>query len=274
MLLTEGGNYLKDIQNTKGDFGYQINKVGVSNVLYPITIKIKDGSLLNTIGKFTMAVSLDKHLKGINMSRLPILLSEFAEKNWIASNIKNDIYTLLKAMMDKMESDYAYVETEFDFFLKKKAPVSEYEGTMPYKCRVEADYNNLDNSYDYILNVEVPVTTLCPCSKAISDYSAHNQRGYVQVGIRFDDKIYIEDIINIVEGSASCEIYPILKRVDEKYVTEKAYENPRFVEDIVRLVSEKLNEDDRIKWFKVSSRHQESIHAHDAFACIEITKNK
>ncbi|MBC8060137.1 MAG: GTP cyclohydrolase I FolE2 [Clostridiaceae bacterium] len=262
-----------DIQNTKGDYKYKINKVGISNVLYPVTLKTKRGMSVPTIGNFSMSVSLEQDLKGANMSRLPILLSEFGENTLELSDIKKDLKTLIHAMVKKMESKDGYLEMEFEFFLKKKAPVSDFQGIMPYKCKVFGSLHlEPSTEYDFILSVEVPVTTLCPCSKAISEYSAHNQRGYVQVSLRYSDLMYIEDIIEVVESSASCDIYPILKRIDEKYVTEKAYENPRFVEDMVRLVAERLQEDNRVSWFSISSRHQESIHAHDAFAVIEITK--
>ena len=262
-----------DIQNTKGDYKYKINNVGISNVLYPIIIKNKKGMSVPTVGKISMSVSLEHDIKGINMSRLPILLSEFGENTWELGDIKKDVKAFMLAMVKKMESKDAYLEMEFDFFLKKKAPVSDFQGMMPYKCKINGNLHlEPSTEYDFILSVEVPITTLCPCSKAISKYSAHNQRGYVQVSLRYSDLMYIEDIIELVEACASCDIYPILKRIDEKYVTEKAYENPRFVEDMVRMVAEKLNADTRVSWFVISSRHQESIHTHDAFATIEITK--
>jgi len=262
-----------DIQNTKGDFKYKISKVGVSNVIYPVTLKNKKGIAVFTVGNISMSVSLERDLKGANMSRLPILLSEFGENTLEIEDIKKDIKILLLAMVKKMESRDGYFEMEFDFFLKKKAPISAAEGILPYKCKINGSLHlNSSDEYDFILSVEVPVTTLCPCSKAISQYSAHNQRGYVQVSLRYNGLMFIEDIIELVESSASCDIYPILKRTDEKYVTEKAYENPRFVEDMVRLVAEKLDEDHRVSWFEISSRHLESIHAHDAFASIEINK--
>lgn len=262
-----------DVQNIKGDYKYKIDKVGITNVLYPIILKNKKGMSVSTVGNLSMSVSLEQNLKGTNMSRLPILLSEFGENAWVLEDIKEDVKMLMLAMVKKMESKDGYLEMEFEFFLKKKAPVSHFKGIMPYKCKINGSLH-LEPSieYDYIISVEVPVTTLCPCSKAISEYSAHNQRGYVQVSIRDNDLIYIEDIIEMVESCASCEIYPILKRADEKYVTEKAYENPRFVEDMVRRVAEKLQQDNRVSWFSISSRHQESIHTHDAFASIEITK--
>jgi GTP cyclohydrolase IB len=267
---------MKDIQNTKGDYGFKINKVGVTNVIHPILFKSKEGNRVATVGNFSMYVSLEKHLKGINMSRLMILLAELNENNWEIEHLSEDMKVFLEKMLEKMNSRDGYVELSFDFFAKKKAPISEYIGLMPYKCKIEASlHKNSEDEiacYDFILMVEVPITALCPCSKAISQYSAHNQRGYVQVSLRSPELIYIEEVIELVEAESSCEIYPILKRVDEKYVTEKAYENPRFVEDIVRLIAEKLNEDERITWFKVASRHQESIHPHDAAAEIEVEK--
>ena len=264
---------MEDIQNTKGDYKYKINKVGISNMIYPISLKNKKGVPVNTVCNLSMSVSLERDMKGINMSRLPILLSETGEDTWELTDIKEEIKAFMLSMTKVMGSKDAYVEMEFDFFLKKKAPVSDFQGIMSYKCKINGSLH-LEPSmeYDFILSVEVPVTTLCPCSKAISQYSAHNQRGYVQVSVRYSDMLYIEEIIEIVESAGSCDIYPILKRIDEKYVTEKAYENPRFVEDMVRIVAEKLNQDNRVSWFNISSRHQESIHAHDAFASIEISK--
>lgn len=264
---------MKDIQNIKGDFKYKINKVGVNNVLHPVTIKTKEEKLVSTVGIFTLAVSLDSELKGINMSRLPVLLAELSDSKWVFEDLRD----ILDAMRVRMGSTDAYMDVEFDYFLKKKAPVSGFEGLMPYRCKIEAALNSGDiaasqDLFDFILSVEVPITTLCPCSKEISDFSAHNQRGYVQVSVRYNTFVWIEDIINMVEAISSCEIYPILKRADEKFVTEKAYENPRFVEDIVRLAAERLNADSRIDWFRVNSRHQESIHPHDAFAQIEVWK--
>ncbi len=264
---------MKDIQNTQGDFRFKIDKVGVSNVLHPVTLKTRDG-IMNTIGKFTMGVCLCPELKGINMSRLPIFLADFANRELAMSDIRNVIMGILETMREKLESAEAYMKIEFDYFLGRKAPVSGFEGLMPYRCKIETTLENWgqDKHFDYILSVEVPITTLCPCSKAISDNSAHNQRGYVQVSIRYNSLVWIEEIIDIVNSIGSCEIYPILKRVDEKYVTEKAYKNPRFVEDIVRLVAEKLCEDARIDWFRINSRHQESIHPHDAYAQLEAWK--
>ncbi|SNY27740.1 GTP cyclohydrolase I [Orenia metallireducens] len=261
---------MKDVQNTKGNYKFAINKVGVNNLIHPIRIKAKSGEVVATVGDFSLAVNLSKSLKGINMSRLPQLLSELNRDRFTIEDFKEDILKVLEEIKSRMESDNAYFEVEFDYFIEKQAPVSEYSGIAPYKCRIEGSL--ADGEYDLILTVEVPITTLCPCSKEISNYSAHNQRGYVKTSIRYNDLIYLEDIIKLVEEVGSCEIYPILKRVDEKYVTEKAYENPRFVEDVVRLVAEELEINPKVTWFRVSSRHQESIHPHDAYAMLESWK--
>lgn len=262
-----------DIQNTKGDYKYKINKVGINNLAYPLKVKNFKGEFINTVSQISMSVSLEKDMKGINMSRLPILLSQFGDDGLVLNDLKLDIERLLKEMLEIMSSRDSYIEIEFDYFKKKKAPVSDYAGFMPYKCKIDSKYSlERKNEFDYVLSIEVPVTTLCPCSKAISAYSAHNQRGYVNVSFRYKDSIIIEDIISIVEEASSCPIYPILKRVDEKYVTERAYENPRFVEDMVRMIADKLMEKEEIQWLSITSRHQESIHAHDAFASLEVSK--
>lgn len=264
--------YMKDVQNTKGDFLFNIDSVGVDNFIHPISLKVKEGGCINTIGNFSLSVSLEKDIRGINMSRLPIFVSELNEDEWSSNKLK---YIMIK-LRDKLESKDASISVEFDYFIKKRAPVSGYESVMNYSCKIETSVhkNEVDNKdkFDTVVTVEVPITTLCPCSKEISDYSAHNQRAYVSVSLRYNKLIWIEEIVEYVESVASCEIYPILKRVDEKYVTEKAYNNPRFVEDIVRLVAEKLFLDDRIIWFSVKSRHMESIHRHNAFAKIEYSK--
>ncbi len=259
---------MKDIQNTVKDYKYEIDRVGVNNIQFPINVQTMEGKVIATVAAFDMGVSLSRYLKGINMSRLPLLLEELSGRGWVPDELQD----ILSLMAQKLGCNDAYINMSFDYFIKKKAPLTGYEGTMPYKCRFEASLNEIDDKkcgkYDFILTVEIPVTTLCPCSKEISEYSAHNQRGYVQISIRYHQIVWIEEIIRMVEDVSSCEIYPVLKRADEKYVTEKAYENPRFVEDMVRLVAQKLDADERITWFKVSSRHQESIHPHDAYAVL------
>lgn len=257
---------MKDIQNIKGDYGYNIEKVGVKNVLQPINIKRVDGSFCNTIGNFNMYVSLNKNLRGINMSRFLVLLSEY-------SGEKLDVYSLKNILEDikrVMQSEDSYIDIKAQFFKEVTSPISNLPGFMNYQVKFIASLINAE--YKNIVEVEVPINTLCPCSKEISDYSAHNQRCFVTVKFEAKEKIWIEEIIDMIEKTASCKLYPVLKRIDEKYVTENAYNNPKFVEDIVRDGAKILNEDERILYFKISSKSEESIHRHDAFAVIEIDK--
>ena len=258
---------MKDVQNMKGDYKFGINEVGVDNIKYPLRIKSKSGAVISTVGNYSLGVNLEKELKGIHMSRLPQLLAELHAEDWILDDFKADTRDILEQMQERMQTDNACLELKFDYFLTKEAPISKQEGLMNYPCQIKASLK--EDNYDFFLSVEVPVTSLCPCSKEISEYSAHNQRGYTEVNVNYDELLRVEELIYIVESVASCEVYSVLKRVDEKEVTEKAYENPRFVEDMVRLVAEKLSAEEKIDWFRVSSRHQESIHPHDAYAVLE-----
>jgi GTP cyclohydrolase I len=169
-------------------------------------------------------------------------------------------------MKEKLNSESAHIEIEFPFFIEKETPVSKEKSLMEYKCHM---WGSHDKKSDLIVGVEVPVTTLCPCSREISNYGAHNQRSVVMVKVRFKRFFWIEDLIKLVEKSASSEIYPLLKRPDEKFVTEMAYNNPMFVEDIVRSIAEQLDNDSNITWYTVESENQESIHNHSAYAYIK-----
>lgn len=261
---------MKDVQNMKGDYKFGINEVGVKNIKYPLQIKSKSGKLISTVGEYSLAVNLDKELKGIHMSRLPQLLEELHAEDWVLDDFKKDIYHILDDMQERMETDNACLELDFDYFISKEAPVSKEKGLMSYACQIKASLK--EEEYDFFLSVEVPITSLCPCSKEISDFSAHNQRGYAEVTVSYEGLLRVEELIEVVEEVASCEVYSVLKRVDEKEVTETAYDNPRFVEDMVRLIAEELAAEQRIDWFRVNSQHQESIHPHDAYAVIEGSK--
>jgi GTP cyclohydrolase IB len=265
---------MQDIQNTIGNYKFKINKVGVQNLIAPFRLVNRSGQVMSSIGSFSLGVSLRENIKGINMSRLSVILNKLDEENWTVKNMYKDMKEVLVQIARELESEDSFMDIEFPFICRKKAPVTGQEGIMDYKCRIRSELHKGTAAEDYKLTlvVEVPVTTLCPCSKAISQYSAHNQRGYVEVWALISESMNIKEIIEMVEAVGSCELYPVLKRPDEKFVTEKAYENPRFVEDIVRLAAEKLYEDQRVLSFKVSSKHQESIHAHDAIAVIEVDK--
>lgn len=259
---------LPDIQNTKDRRGIEIDQVGVSNVRYPLTLSLRDGGEFHTVATLSMTVSLPHYQKGTHMSRFMIALNE-QHRHFTPKSV--DI--VLDEMLKLLEAEEAFLDMEFPIFLSRKAPVTGIEGMLDYNCSFKAMLTG-DGVHDKMVGVRANVASLCPCSKEISDYGAHNQRSEVTITVRpsHDEFIWFEDLIDIAEYSASCQLYPILKRPDEKYVTERAYDNPKFVEDIVRDVSADLLtmlNGGRIGWFYVSSNNYESIHNHDAFAKIE-----
>lgn len=252
---------LHDKQNERDDRELSIDIVGVRGLRFPIQVLDKAHRRQNTIATIGMYVDLPKEFKGTHMSRFLEVLN--AHGNIIHVQSLNEI---LFAMQGKLKSNTARLEVEFPYFIVKQAPVSRQEGIMDYTARFDATARG--SQIDFMLTVVVPVTTLCPCSKAISKYGAHNQRSNVTVHIRSRRTIWIEDLIVIVERSASSELFSLLKRQDEKTLTERAYENPVFVEDLVRNVVLKLNRHPDITWYKVEAENQESIHNHNAYACI------
>jgi len=258
----DGRIKLQDKQSERDHRELSIDKVGVRGLRFPIQIRDKARSTQNTIATIGMYVDLPKEFKGTHMSRFIEVLNAHGSMVHV-----ENITDILYAMQRKLKSDCAHLEMEFPFFLVKKAPVSRQESVMDYTARFDA--TACGKEIDFVLTVIVGVTTLCPCSKAISKYGAHNQRGNVTVQIRSRKAIWIEDLIAIVESSASSELYSLLKRQDEKAVTERAYENPVFVEDLVRNVALKLNAHPDVTWYKIEAENQESIHSHNAYACIE-----
>ena len=253
---------LQDKQNEPDHRELRIDKVGVRGLRFPIQVKDKAHELQNTISTIGMYVDLPKEFKGTHMSRFIEVLN--AHGNIVHVENINDI---LHAMQKKLKSETAHLDMEFPFFLSKKAPVSRMEGLMDYTVRFNATACGPD--VDFLMTVITGVTTLCPCSKAISEYGAHNQRGNVTVQIRCRKLVWIEDLIALVESSASSELYSLLKRQDEKAVTERAYDNPVFVEDLVRNVALKLNAHPDVTWYRVEAENFESIHNHNAYALIE-----
>ena len=253
---------LHDKQSERDYRELRIDKVGVRGLRFPIQIRDKARALQNTIATIGMYVDLPKEFKGTHMSRF----IEVLHAHGSIVHVEN-ITDILYAMQGKLKSATAHLEMEFPFFLVKKAPVSGRESVMDYTARFDA--TACGKEIDFVLSVKAPVTTLCPCSKAISKYGAHNQRGLVSVQVRSRRAIWIEDLISFIESSASSELYSLLKRQDEKAVTERAYENPVFVEDLVRNVALKLNAHPDVTWYKVEAENYESIHNHNAYACIE-----
>ncbi len=251
-----------DIQSGPDDRNIAIDKVGIKNLRYPITVRDRKSGSQNTVANVSMYVDLPHDSKGTHMSRFVELLHLFRP----AVSIRN-ITAILEQMKSHLNAASAHLELTFPYFVEKKAPISGYPGLMDYTCGfVGSSHRN--GEVDLVSQVVVPISSVCPCSKAISDDGAHNQRGEVRLQTRFKKFIWLEDMIEWVEKAASCEVYSVLKRIDEKCVTERAYNNPKFVEDIVRDVSQLLIADENITWFSVSAENFESIHNHSAFASI------
>ena len=240
----------------------RIGKVGVRGLKFPIQVRDKARAVQNTVSTIGMFVDLPKEFKGTHMSRFIEVLN--AHGNII--HVEN-IDDILHAMQEKFHAATSHLEIEFPYFMVKKAPVSGKESVMDYVARFDAAACGKES--DFVLTVKAMVTTLCPCSKVIAIHGAHNQRGEVTVQIRSRKPVWIEDLIEIIESSASSELYALLKRQDEKAVTERAYENPVFVEDLVRNAALKLNAHPDVTWYKVEAENHESIHNHNAYACLE-----
>jgi GTP cyclohydrolase IB len=253
---------LHDKQSERDYRELRIDKVGVRNLRFPIRVRDKERAFQNTVATIGMFVDLPKEFKGTHMSRFIEVLN--AHGNIIHVENLNDI---LYAMQDKFQAATSHLEIEFPYFMVKRAPVTGGESVMDYIARFDATASHRE--IDFVLTVKAMVTTLCPCSKAIAAFGAHNQRGEVTVQIRSRKAVWIEDLIGIIESSASSQLYALLKREDEKAVTERAYENPVFVEDLVRNVALKLNAHPEITWYKVEAENHESIHNHNAYACLE-----
>lgn len=254
---------MKDVQSQPDLRNVSIDRVGVKNLRYPITVLDRANRSQQTIGSINMYVNLPHRFRGTHMSRFVEILNEYHKTLHV-----DIIGEILKKMKDKLHAEEAHMEVTFSYFIEKSAPVSKTKSLMEYSCTF---VGTLKDREDFILGVEVPVTTLCPCSKEISNQGAHNQRSLVTIKVRFREFVWIEELIDIAESAASCPIYALLKRSDEKSVTEQAYNNPRFVEDVVREVAVRLNRDSRIIWYRVESENFESIHNHNAYATIEKT---
>jgi GTP cyclohydrolase I len=252
---------LHDMQSRPDDRELPIHKVGVRGLRFPIQVRDRARRFQNTVATIGMFVDLPKEFKGTHMSRFVEVLN--AHGNIIHVEKITDI---LHALQKKLNSATSHLEIEFPYFMSKRSPVSRKTSLLDYLARFDASATGAKT--DFVLTVKVNVTTLCPCSKAIAKYGAHNQRGEVTVALRFKKIVWIEEVIEMVEASASSELYALLKRQDEKHVTERAYENPVFVEDLVRNVALRLNAHRLVTWYKVEAENFESIHNHNAYACI------
>ena len=256
---------IPDVQASHDDRRVAIDKVGVKNVVYPMTLATPTGGQQTTVATISMSVSLPHTQKGTHMSRFLEVLNERACQPITPRQIP-EIAREIKTRLDAAD---AHFRAEFTYFVEKHAPVTGSPGLMNYQVTFECSSNSHD---DFVLGVRAPATSLCPCSKEISDYGAHNQRCEIEARVRTSTVMWIEELVELLEAAASHPVYAVLKRPDEKFVTEKAYENPKFVEDIVRDLAIALEDEPRIEWYSISSTNAESIHSHDAYA--EITRDK
>jgi GTP cyclohydrolase I len=258
---------VEDVQERQDFRGIALDKAGVSNVCMPITVLGKDGSAQATVATVSMSASVTKDCKGTHMSRFLEILNEQHNNPIIFS-----LPSILKEVRSRLNSDKANVSVCFPYFISKEAPISKSPGLMDYRCEYFGE--SCGDKEQFILSVTVPVTSVCPCSKAISDYGAHNQRGKIKICIKSSELVWIDELVDIAESAASSPVYPVMKRPDERYVTMQAYDNPVFVEDMVRNTAELLRGDNRITWFSIQAINKESIHNHDAFAELEETRQQ
>ncbi|MGB9712425.1 MAG: GTP cyclohydrolase FolE2 [Dissulfurimicrobium sp.] len=249
---------LVDVQGMSDDRNIPLQRVGIKNIRYPIIVLDKANGVQHTVASINMYVDLPHQFKGTHMSRFVEILNKYRRE----INIRT-FEDILLEMKKRLEAREAHLEVDFPYFIEKTAPVTKTRGLMEYGCGM---HGTMTDRLDMVLAVRVPVTTVCPCSKEISDYGAHNQRGEVRVRVRFDRFLWLEDIISVVEMSASSDIYSVLKRPDEKFVTERAFDRPMFVEDVVRCACEGIKALPGVTWFSVEAENFESIHNHSAYA--------
>ncbi|MCK4507378.1 MAG: GTP cyclohydrolase I FolE2 [Desulfuromonadales bacterium] len=252
---------MPDMQKSRDDRNIAIDKVGVKDIRYPIVVMDKSKEQQQTVARINMYVDLPHHFKGTHMSRFIEILNQYHGQVSI-----DRMNTMLSDMKTHLGASSAHLELEFPYFIEKQAPASGARSLMEYQCRMQG---SLGEDYDFLLGVTVPMTSLCPCSKEISARGAHNQRSAVTVEIRYTDHIWLEDLIEWVEECGSAPVFSLLKREDEKILTEQAYDNPMFVEDVVRAVTQRLLKVPEVTWFRVACENFESIHNHSAYAMVE-----
>jgi len=257
---------IADVQNFADTRQIAIDKVGIKSIRHPVKVGDKNEGVQHTVALFNMYVYLPHNFKGTHMSRFVEILNSYEREISVES-----FESMLREIVKRLEAESGHVEMRFPYFINKAAPVSGVQSLLDYDVTFIGEIDR--GKYRFTMKAVVPVTSLCPCSKKISDYGAHNQRSHVTVTARTSEMVWIEDVVRIVEEQASCELFGLLKRPDEKYVTERAYDNPKFVEDMVRDVAAALNRDSRFEAYIVEAENFESIHNHSAYALIEHDKS-
>jgi GTP cyclohydrolase I len=260
-----GAPAIDDVQSRRDERQVAIDKAGIRDLAHPVRVSDRSRREQHTVARVSMSVELPKHFKGTHMSRFIEILHREREVS-VA-----DLGALLQETAARLEADAAHIEIEFPFFVMKRAPVSGVESLMDYRVTLSGTRRGGVDRRS--IRVVVPVTSLCPCSKKISERGAHNQRSHVTITAQLRGSMYIEDLIDIAESEASSELYAILKRPDEKFVTERAYDNPKFVEDLVRDVALRLDREPQIAAYRVEVENFESIHNHSAYALVERSRD-
>lgn len=253
---------MEDVQKRQAPIAMPIDRVGVKGLRLPIIVRDRESGIQHTVAEVSLSVDLPAEFKGTHMSRFVEAL-----EHWSGELDYNSFRTLLDDVVERLQARSAHVRFVFPYFLRRKSPVTGANGLMDYTCRVDGLMK--DGKLTFTLGADVPVMTVCPCSKAISEEGAHSQRAEVRIRTQFDGFLWLEDLIEIGEQAGSCQVYSILKREDEKYVTEAAFANPTFVEDAVREAAKGLTDHEQVHWYKVEVESFESIHNHSAFAVIE-----
>ncbi|CAH9017488.1 GTP cyclohydrolase FolE2 [Candidatus Nitrosacidococcus sp. I8] len=260
--MNKNQSIIKDVHSESDKRNIAIHQVGIKGIRYPLQVKNRSGKIQHTVAQVNMYVGLAQHLKGAHMSRFVAVLNQYQDPITL-----NFFQNMPREMKNHLQADSGYIEMEFPYFINKQSPISAQQSLLDYQVSLIGE--SYPDQERIIVKVVIPITSLCPCSKGISDYGAHNQRSYVTVQVQMKDPFWIEDIIEIVEQEASCEIFSLLKRPDEKYITERAYDNPKFVEDIVRDIAAQFNLNKKISAYTVEVENIESIHNHSAYAKID-----
>ena len=258
---------IPDVQATPDTRHIAIDRVGIKSIRHPVKVRDKNGGVQHTIANFNMYVYLPHHFKGTHMSRFVEILNSHEREISVES-----FGAMLTEMVARLEAEVGHIEMSFPYFIDKTAPISGVKSLLDYEVTFVGELRK--GMLEHTTKVVVPVTSLCPCSKMISAYGAHNQRSHITITAKTNTFVWLEELVEIAEREASCELFGLLKRPDEKYVTERAYDNPKFVEDMVRDVATALNADPRIDSYIVESENFESIHNHSAYALIERDKKQ
>ena len=256
---------MKDIHNFSPQHKIEISEVGIQNYRIPLIFDMGHKISQRTVGEVSLAVNLSGQYRGVHMSRFVEIINKYSSQTLSVTILNKLAHELLKLV----EANNCAIRIKFPLFISRLSPISQKKSPIDYQCQLISSVLGGKDKVIHVLEVRIPISTVCPCSKLMSKYGAHNQRGFVTVILKINDFTWIEKIIKLVEQEASSPVYSLLKRADEKYVTEKAYENPKFVEDIVRDIASRLQSDKQINWIKIKCENSESIHNHDVFACIE-----